>query len=132
MILEAEPEGFSADSADTRSQDHVEKVAYDERSGYIELNVKAGGPRLLVVSENYHPFWHAWVDGKEQPLYRANYAWKAVAVPAGEHRVVLRFHDPIATACRWITLLSTLFAIACAAGWYWRQRSVRPAAAAAE
>ncbi len=129
-ILEAEPGGFSPDSADTRSQDQVEKVAYDDRSGYIELNVKAGGPRLLVVSENYHPFWHAWVNGEKRPLFRANYAWKAVAVPAGEHRIVLRFHDPIATACRWITLLSTLFAIACAAAWYWRQRSVRPAAAA--
>lgn len=131
-ILEAEPGGFSPDSAYTRSQDQVLKVAYDDRSGYIELNVKAGGPRLLVVSENYHPFWHAWVNGEERPLFRANYAWKAVAVPGGEHRIVLRFHDPIATACRWITLLSTLFAIACAAAWYWRQRSVRPAAAASE
>ncbi|MCY3764242.1 MAG: hypothetical protein OXH06_02305 [Gemmatimonadetes bacterium] len=131
VILEAEPGGFSPDSVDTRSQDHVEKVAYAERSGHIELNVKAGGPRLLVISENYHPFWHAWVDGEERPLFRVNYAWKAVVVPGGEHRVVLRFHDPIATACRWITLLSTLFAIACAA-WYWRQRSGKPAAAAAE
>ncbi len=132
VILETEPDGFSADGADTRSQDHIETVAYDERMGHIELNVTAGGPRLLVVSENYHPFWHAYVDGKERPLFRANYTWKAVAVPAGEHRVELRFHDPIATACRWITLLSTLFTIAFAAGWYWRQRSRNPATATAE
>ena len=131
VILEAEPGGFSPDSVDTRSQDHVEKVAYAERSGHIELNVKAGGPRLLVISENYHPFWHAWVDGEERPLLRANYAWKAVALPAGEHRVVLRYRDPIATVCRWISVLSTCFAIACAA-WYWRQRSGNPAAATTE
>ena len=132
VILETEPDGFSADGADTRSQDHIETVAYDERMGHIELNVTAGGPRLLVVSENYHPFWHAYVDGEERPLFRANYTWKAVAVPAGEHRVELRFQDPIATACRWITLLSTLFTIACAAGWYWRQRSRNPTTATAE
>ena len=132
VILEADPDGFSAGDMDTRSQDHVEKVAYDERRGYIELNVKAGGPRLLVVSENYHPFWHAYVDGEERPLFRANYAWKAVAVPAGEHRVELRFHDPIATACRWITFLSFLFAIACAAGWYRQQRYGNRATTTAE
>ncbi len=132
VILEAEPDGFSADDADTRSKDPIEKVAYGERGGHIELNVNAGGPRILVISENYHPFWHAYVDGEERPLFRANYAWKAVAVPAGEHRVELRFHDPIATACRWITLLSTLCAIACAAGWYWRQRSGDAAPATAE
>ena len=85
-----------------------------------------------MVSENYHPFWHAYVDGEERPLFRANYAWKAVAVPEGEHRVELRFHDPIAAACRWITLLSTLFAIACAAGWYWRKRSGDTAPVTAE
>ncbi len=132
VILEAEPGGFKAGDADTLAQDHVEQVAYDERMGHIQLNVKAGGPRMLVVSENYHPFWRAFVDGEEQPLVRANYAWKAVAVPAGEHRVELRFHDPIATACRWITLLSTLFTIAWAAAWYWRYRSGKPAAATTE
>lgn len=127
VILEAEPEGFSADSTDTRAQDFIERVVYDERAGRIELNVNAGGPRLLVISENYHPFWRARVDGAERPLLRANYAWKAVVVPGGEHRVVLRFHDPIATACRWITFLSTLFAIACAAALYLRSRSGRGA-----
>ena len=132
VILEAEPHGFSAVPADTLSQDRIETIAYDDRAGTIELNVTAGGPRLLVVSENYHPFWRAYVDGEERPLVRANYVWKAVTVPAGEHRVVLRFHDPIATACRWITLLSTLFAIACAAAWYWRQRAGKPAPATAE
>ena len=132
VILEAEPDGFSAGPADTRSQDHVETVVYDERRGHIELNVKAGGARLLVVSENHHPFWHAYVDGKEQPLFRANYVWKAVGIPGGEHRVELRFHDPIASACRWITLLSTLFSIACGAAWVWRQRSGKPAPATAE
>ncbi len=132
VILEAEPDGFSAGPADTLAQDRIETVAYDDRTGYIQINVKTGGARLLVVSENYHPFWHAYVDGKEQPLFRANYVWKAVGIPEGEHRVELRFHDPIASACRWITLLSTLFAIACAAAWVWRQRAGKPAPATAE
>ena len=132
VILEAEPDGFSAGPADTLAHDRIETAAYDDRTGYIELNVNAGGPRLLVVSENHHPFWRAYVDGEERPLYRANYVWKAVVVPAGEHRVELRFHDPIAAACRWITLLSTLFAIAFAAAWIWRQRAGKPAPATAE
>ena len=94
-------------SGNTGTDGQIEQLAYDARQGHIELKTKASEPRILVISENHHPNWHAYVDGKEQPLIRANYLWKAVALPPGEHHVELRYHDPIVAFCRWITLLGT-------------------------
>ncbi|MDA0745018.1 MAG: hypothetical protein O2954_00745 [bacterium] len=107
-ILETEPPGFTPDPDPDLQTDRLELLSYKEREGHIELQVSSQGPRLLVISENYHPFWNVYVDGKIEPLLRANYVWKAVALRAGEHRVEFRFRDPIAVACRWISLLSTL------------------------
>ncbi len=117
-ILETEPTGFTPGG--DKSGDRIEQLTYNERQGIIELRVQSGGSRLLVVSENHHPFWHAYVDGDERPLLRANYVWKAVLVPAGEHRVAFRYHDPITAACRWVTLSATgLFLVGIAAWFRW-------------
>ena len=89
----------------------LQRLAYDPRSGHIQIKVRSATPGLLVVSENYHPNWHAFVDGQERPVFRANYVWKGVPVPAGDHLVELRYRDPVASLCRWITLLSTLAAL---------------------
>lgn len=45
---------------------------------------------MLFLSDSYYPGWKAYIDSKETPIYRANYAFRAVAIPAGKHRV--EFH----------------------------------------
>lgn len=57
----------------------------------IEISVKAPAEGYLVLSEVYYPGWEAFVDGKASPVLRANYAFRAVYVEAGEHRVRLVF-----------------------------------------
>ena len=59
----------------------------------VELDVRAGADGLLVVSEAYYPAWRAYVDGRPVPLYVANHALRAVPVPAGRHRVTLRYES---------------------------------------
>jgi len=57
----------------------------------------------------YYPAgWKAYVDGEEVPIYRANYLFRAVPVPAGEHTVTLRFEPEshrIGLIISWITTL---------------------------
>jgi len=80
-------------------------------------------PAYLVFSEVWYPGWRAWVDGAETPIYRADFAFRAVYVPAGEHTIVMRFDPPAWRMGLTITVL-TLLALA---GWAllaWR-RSVR-------
>jgi hypothetical protein len=121
-IVETELPGLATRSDET-ANDIIDQKTYDSRRGFIELEVTTDGPRLLVVSENFHPFWEATINGTLVPLVRVNYVWKGVVVPAGKNTVQLTYKDPIAIVCRWISLLSIICLIG-AFGWlhFWPQR----------
>ena len=102
VIIEEDP-GISSDIT-TGETDSIERLEYNEHQGYLKLKTTAPGPRILVISQNHHPNWHATVNGEPKPLIRANYLWTAVALEPGEHIVELTYRDPIATTARWITL----------------------------
>jgi hypothetical protein len=53
--------------------------------------VDAPAPGLLVISETLAPGWRASLDGQPVALYPADGSFQAVAVPAGRHRVELRY-----------------------------------------
>ncbi len=56
----------------------------------IRLETFTSAPGYLVLSEVYYPGWKVEVDGHPAELKRANYAFRAVFLPPGEHQV--RFH----------------------------------------
>jgi uncharacterized membrane protein YfhO len=45
----------------------------------------------LFIADNMYPGWTATLDGLPTPLFAAQLMGKAVWVPAGEHRVEVRF-----------------------------------------
>ncbi len=53
----------------------------------VEIETSAPGRRLLVLTDIHYPGWQATVDGEEVPIHRANFAFRAVSVPPGTHRV---------------------------------------------
>jgi len=59
----------------------------------VELEVETAAPALVVVGQTFYHQWRASVDGNPFPLLRANYAFQAVPVPTGRHRVQLRYED---------------------------------------
>ncbi|MEZ5818566.1 MAG: hypothetical protein R3D44_15920 [Hyphomicrobiaceae bacterium] len=63
----------------------------------IEIEVDTPRPAFLILNDVWHPWWQATVDGATAPIRRANVMFRAVAVPAGRHRVVFEFH-PLAGA----------------------------------
>lgn len=82
-----------------RSSDWVVEEVYDYHEGHVRVRTNAKGPRLLVISDNYHPHWSATVDGQPAQLVRANYVWRAIPVPAGEHVVEMTYHSmPVSIA----------------------------------
>jgi hypothetical protein len=62
-----------------------------ERLNDIELTVTASRAAMLVINDSWGPGWKAYVDDVEQPVLRANYAFRGVVLPEGEHRVVLLY-----------------------------------------
>jgi uncharacterized membrane protein YfhO len=73
--------------------DAVRTVSYEPDA--LELEVTAAAAGMLVLSENNYPGWHAWIDGRETPIYSANIAFRGVAVPAGIHRIHMEFRPVI-------------------------------------
>lgn len=62
--------------------------------GGIRLHTEGDAPAWVVVSEMAAPGWRATVDGAPAEVLRANLALMAVPVPAGSHRIELRYRDP--------------------------------------
>lgn len=67
----------------------AELVAY--KSNTVELKTKTTGVNLLFLSDNYFPGWKAYVDGKPVKIYVADYTFRAVVVPEGEHAVTFSY-----------------------------------------
>ncbi|NPA46992.1 MAG: hypothetical protein GXO24_07245 [Chlorobi bacterium] len=52
--------------------------------------------RLAVFSENYYPYgWKGYIDGRPAEIYKADYSLRAMLIPAGEHRVEMRFEPEV-------------------------------------
>lgn len=50
----------------------------------VSITSESEVPKVLVLSDVYEKGWKATVNGVPVPVYRANYAFRAVSVPAGK------------------------------------------------
>jgi hypothetical protein len=57
----------------------------------IALTVDLDRPGIVVVGDAYYPDWKATVDGQPTEVLRANHAFRAVALGAGRHEIVMRY-----------------------------------------
>lgn len=58
------------------------------------LATEARTPCVLLLNERFDPHWKVRVDGREEPMLRANYLMRGVYLPAGKHEVVFSFEPP--------------------------------------
>ncbi|MDZ4716427.1 MAG: hypothetical protein SH819_13265 [Cytophagales bacterium] len=93
---------------------------------YIKYESDSRTPGLAVFSEIHYPKgWHAFIDGKEVPILRADYVLRALEVPAGRHVIEFRFEplpytigNKVTFASSWIVLLI----VGGSLGWSLRRR----------
>jgi hypothetical protein len=57
----------------------------------VVVEADLGQPGWVVLLDAFDPGWTADVDGRPAPVLRANVAFRAVAVPAGRHRVGMTY-----------------------------------------
>lgn len=50
--------------------------------------------KFLVLTENFHNSWRAFIDGNPVPLWQTNVAFRGVVVPEGRHALVFKFGEP--------------------------------------
>jgi len=61
----------------------------------VAVDAPAGG--ILVLTDVWHPWWRASVDGTQAQIHKADVIFRAVVVPPGRHVVRFSFH-PVAGA----------------------------------
>lgn len=91
----------------------------------LTIAVETDQPGYLVLSDAYYPGWQATLDAQPAPIERANYAFRAVYVPAGQHLVRFVFEPwtwKVGLAVSGLTLLILCLWL----GLAWRTNAVGP------
>ena len=88
VFLDREPQPTLPRSA--RRSYVIARIAQDDPERVV-ADVTSDAPGLLVLTDLWYPGWSAEADGSPAPLYRADGYLRAVALPAGAHRVVFRY-----------------------------------------
>jgi uncharacterized membrane protein YfhO len=82
-----------------------EVQSYEPERVVVHADIQS--PAFLVLTDTYDAGWRVSVDGREAPLLRADYAFRAVALGPGSHRVEF-LYQPLMVR---VGLLLGLFAL---------------------
>ena len=72
----------------------------------LRLQTFLDRPRFLLWANGYHPGWNVYIDGHKSRLLRADYAFKGVWIPSGEHKIVFRFATPMRYAAAYVLMIA--------------------------
>ncbi|MEK9184755.1 MAG: YfhO family protein, partial [Patescibacteria group bacterium] len=64
-------------------------IDYDYKDGYLWLNIESQTGGWFIFSESFDRNWQAKINGSAVSIYRTNYVYQSVKVPAGKN--VLEF-----------------------------------------
>jgi hypothetical protein len=78
----------------------------------VVAEVTSANAGLLVLTDLHYPGWIAEEDGRRLPLLRADGFFRAVALPAGTHRIVFRYRPLAFYAGAAVSVLSLLTLLA--------------------
>lgn len=113
IILESDP-GFTRQK-NTPADPEVKLISFGLNS--VVLSVNAPRPGLVYASESYLDGWTATVNGRATAILPANYAFRAVTVPAGPSTVAFSYWPPgltvgLLVSCAALAIACTLLAAA--------------------
>ncbi|MCB0213662.1 MAG: YfhO family protein, partial [Anaerolineae bacterium] len=86
----------------------------------VVVAVETDQPGYLVLSDAYYPGWRATIDQQPATIERANYAFRAVYVPEGQHTVEFVFNPPIWQIGLAVSGVTALVLLGWA-GWRWKK-----------
>lgn len=97
-------------------------VALQYGPNRVTMDAVLPQPGYLVLLDTYYPSWQAFVDGRPQAFVRANYAFRAVALSAGHHRVEFVYR-PLSFWVSVCVSAATWVSVVAAVAWLMRGRA---------
>ena len=91
VLLAEPPPADSPTPRSTPGKPAPDPVVEDRGPNQVLVRAGADVPSWLVLSDSWAPGWRASIDSRPARLYRANYAFRAVRLPAGSHEVAFRY-----------------------------------------
>jgi hypothetical protein len=88
----------------------VRGVREDANSATID--VEASGRAFLVMSVTPHKYWRVTIDGREASSVVTNLGYQGVVVPAGRHRVAMRYRNTVVVFGAKISMLAAVLLLA--------------------
>ena len=99
------------------TEDDFAQKAYVEIEQYrhtrIVARAKLEAPAVIVLMDNWHPNWKAYVNGEEKYIGLINESFRGIVLPAGEHEIEMRYSPsslPVALAIT-ASVIGILFAL---------------------
>jgi hypothetical protein len=94
LLLEEQPStlpsGNDLNDADTNASLKIISYLPDE----IKIQARMPRPGFLLLLDTYFPGWTATVNGQASRIYRADYDFRAVSLPAGTATVCFSYRPP--------------------------------------
>ena len=87
----------------------IDFVKYSNNNIQLTTHSNTGG--ILVLSEVFYPAWKAKIDGIETEIYRADYNFRAIKVPAGQHSIEMQYNSTAYANGRLITLITLIISL---------------------
>jgi hypothetical protein len=106
VVLASLPDGFKAAESCSGTTEWRRR-----EPEHLALHVAADGPCVLALSELDYPGWRASVDGVSAPILRTDGILRGLALPSGEHEVVLEYR-PVSV---WVGAAISVMTLALAA-----------------
>ncbi|WP_339609346.1 YfhO family protein [uncultured Planktosalinus sp.] len=79
------------------------------RPDYLHYETDNSQEGIVVFSEVYYPYgWNAYINGKPQEHFRANYALRAMVIPPGYNKIEFKFEPEVIETGSKISLASSI------------------------
>jgi hypothetical protein len=87
----------------------AEIVTYQDTRIVVKASAVQRG--LLILGDQFHPGWQAYLDGQPVTIMRVNHVLRGVVVPPGEHQVVFQFAPASLRTGSWLSLAGVVILI---------------------
>jgi hypothetical protein len=85
-----------------------------ETANTATIDVESFGRGFLAISVTPHKYWRITIDGAETRAIVTNIGYQGIIVPAGRHRIFMRYRNPLAANGARVSVAASLLLLAAA------------------